>query len=247
VAQGLDDVFAVQLCLDTGNLWMGGYDSTYYSGQLLWLPMQPSFFYSVNLQYILFGNNNISGNFGEVVVDSGTSIIELPTPLYNLAISLITSDSYFSNLFGSDFYDQPNCLSGPTPQELNSQLPKLKFAFPEGNLATDAVNSYLLHLFDDGVDYYCQGIIEAGNEDYIQTILGYPFMSQFITVFDRRKQMVGFAPSILCDSSGGTTSNTPVSTNTGDISSHLTASATTLKMVSMELLFAIAILLLHKL
>jgi len=205
--RNVSDVFALQMCRTTGRLWLGGYNSTFFSGSVAWTPVVNESFYVVNLMDISVGGNSVGVSPSEYTfqgngpaVDSGTSIIVVPQDAYNAIVRLLNSNDYFVQQFGTKLFSSGECATpnnGANSSELNANLPNITFVLQDLTLNLFPVNSYLFEAVTGAVNpayYYCPGI-QAGQ----QTILGWPFMTQYTVVFDRVNSRVGFAPTLYCN------------------------------------------------
>lgn len=57
--RGISNIFAMQFCSTDGQLWLGGYDSQYYTGNISWAPIVTPLYYSVTVTDIQFGTTSI--------------------------------------------------------------------------------------------------------------------------------------------------------------------------------------------
>lgn len=231
-------VFAMMMCSSTGALWVDGYDPTYMSSDLVYVPVTSDLYYSIDLDGIQFvsdgtasatmlhasATSNAAFSGGVTIVDSGTTMFTVPQDVYNDMQAFLNVNSQAAAILGSNFLSSGSCpylSGGMTVQQINAQLPWLRLNL-DGNVALvlPPISSYLQLTVYRGHQYICPGIMPSNSA----TILGWSVMNNFVTVFDRTnvhnpQGSVGFAATAQCDT--GTTAsilvgNTPVaSSNSG--------------------------------
>ena len=101
------DVFATELCDTTGTLWLGGYDPLAMSAAPQYTPLAPSFlsqyYYAVALVAITVEATTVpvgSAQYPDSVVDTGTSIVILPTDAFTAITRAIGANARFKEIFG---------------------------------------------------------------------------------------------------------------------------------------------------
>jgi len=202
--------FALQMCPETGNIWIGGYDPAFYTGTLQWTPITQKLWYSVSLLGMGVGTTAVgtAASFASpaAIVDSGTTMLIVPATVYNSITQAVYQSAYFVQEFGSTFFGSGYCLtSTQSIAQLNANLPPMTFTFADGaggsfTLSAPAISSYLMEAHDSlGRTLFCSGIAPSS-----QTILGWSFMNTFITVFDVGNSRIGFAPSVGCAGNNST-------------------------------------------
>jgi cathepsin D len=206
-AMGIKNVFAVNLCTAGGNLWFGGYDTSFASGPVTYTPLVNNGYWSVNITSIGLGTQTFS-NSGDAnsVVDTGTGTFLMPTNAYNALVSALSTNSGASTVFGSgalgqSFFNGNNCLQprgGQSQSEIDAALPNLTVTLPSTaggsfTLHMPATQSYLALM--GGA--YCPGVSDSGRTSG-STIWGAPGLRAYITVFDIGNSRIGFAPQSSC-------------------------------------------------
>jgi hypothetical protein len=207
-------VFALQLCLTGGTLWLGGWPERAAGTTILYTPIVSKNFYHVALNDIRLDSASESVSIGvpstvfqKAVVDSGTSALVLPQTAYNALVARISKSTGFLSVFPSNFFTQGLCYgvdAALTTDILNQMLPSMTLVIGEISITLPAINSYLSE-FDDlanGVTYYCSGI-QAIADSYGLTVLGWPFMTNVVTIFDVEHRRIGFAVQNTCARSTG--------------------------------------------
>ncbi len=208
-SHGVADVFAFALCGSGGQLWLGGVDTSVATGLVQYTPLLNSDnYYAVGVTDLLVGGTSLgltSTNIGDVVVDTDTTELELPTSVYQKVRAAIAGTAYFQAHFGSSaWFDSGYCTppldaSPPTLAKIDSGLPTLTFAIDDGmggsfDIALGATDSYLEPIRKNGVLYYCPEI-EASSGG---AVLGSGAMRALLVVMDRAGSRVGFAPHGAC-------------------------------------------------
>jgi hypothetical protein len=93
VSQGVPNGFALQLCdvtttnAQSGNMWLGGYDSAFTNGSMVYVPLTEQNYYSVAMSGFSIDGKSISGfsQFSEgTIVDSGTTLVMLKSSVGRL-------------------------------------------------------------------------------------------------------------------------------------------------------------------
>lgn len=188
----------------TGTLTLGGTDPSLASGPFVSTPLVGSDFYGVTLNALKLDGTTVATGFGQTILDTGTTLIQLPTSAYNALVSQFQNN--FCNLVGTcgaQTVFGNNCL-----RNLNDALayPNLQFSL-DGVEITVPPRAYFLPTTDNGRTVYCLGI-NGWNNDL--TILGYTFMRGQYIFFDRENTSIGFAGTNATlgetsGTSGGTT------------------------------------------
>jgi len=102
INQGLIDepVFAFYLCSTDGEseVVFGGYDENHYEGKLIKLPVRRKAYWEVELGSITFGKESSQLDMG-AILDTGTSLIALPTELAELLNAQIGAKKGFNGQY----------------------------------------------------------------------------------------------------------------------------------------------------
>ena len=202
-------VFAVELCSQGGQLMLGGVDPVAgaLSGPAAYTPMIASPYYGVELDDLQLGGASLgygAADFGAAAVDTGTSVLALPSAVFRALASTIESSAVFETAFGgmTSWLGTTMCLTSTLgPADLDSQLPTMTLVFPapDGSktaLTRTATTSYLSPTAANGKTYYCSGIFE--NPVATGTIFGTSAMIGQMVIFDVDGRRIGFAPQTFC-------------------------------------------------
>ena len=226
---GVSNEFTLQMCPTGGNLWIGDYDTAFVGGPFSYIPIIKTNYYAVMLNDISVLTQDSSGNTAInslgytsaelgpcqaannadcTIADSGTTLLQLPTAIYNALVRYIQQDTYYQSIFsgpsdplGSSGQCVPSSSTMPRLETLQANLPQLSLTFTDidGNspvtLTILGVPGYLSIHYDTNDDlYYCSGLGSTGG----YSILGSAFMNQFTVRHDLANQQLGFAVTANC-------------------------------------------------
>ena len=215
--RGIPNVFATMLCPTGGTLWLGGYDPAFTTAAPQYTTTTGSFlspyYYAVDLVSMTVNGATApigTPQYTDSVVDTGTSIIIIPSTAFTTLTNAIGASPAFQTIFGkggadagnaaSYFADTSNCVAvSQTKAELDAMLPPLTMVFgtaPAITVTAAPTESYL-------VEYegrFCPGLDPMDpSEDYpLAALLGSPLLRSNVIIFDRANQRVGFAPHTAC-------------------------------------------------
>ena len=213
------DIFAIQLCNTEGTLTFGGFDPAttngeepVYVSQVLPTGSATFLSYNVNILKVSLGADLVSdGPFGDTIIDSGSTLISLEQAVVDQLAAQLNADVDwpFANIRPAQFLDSSDCprYDGDVTA-LNTNLPDLVIQIGDTNnfdLALEPIGSYILPVVANGNTFLCRGVGVANGVN----ILGYAFMNQYVTIFDRAQTRIGFVKSNCNDS--------PLPTPTGTV------------------------------
>lgn len=211
--------FTLQLCDSPlgGNMWINGYDTTFFesSGQYAtfgqYTYLRNFNWFSVDLLSIQMLNssvNSIDASDYITIIDSGSTNIILPQPLYSYVVNILKNNQNFVSLFGIDFFEAGFCIAPLVNNILRSQinalLPNWTFQFSNNVVITlDPISSYLVAYpgSSNGAvnTIYCPGIsVSTASATFPSIVLGYSFMNQQTIHFDIENNRIGFANTKNC-------------------------------------------------
>ncbi|XP_003798803.1 pepsin A [Otolemur garnettii] len=182
--QGLvsQDLFSVFLSSNdqSGSVVMfGGIDSSYYTGELNWIPLSSEGYWQITVDSITMNGEPIACSQGcQAIVDTGTSLLSGPTsPIANIQSYIGASEDSYGQMVIS-------CSA------INS-LPNIVFTI-NGVQYPVPPSAYILQQ-NGGCTSGFQGmnLPTASGELWI---LGDVFIRQYFAVFDRANNQVGLAP-----------------------------------------------------
>lgn len=213
-AAGENGQFAFQMCADTGNLWMGGYDPAATTAPPQVSPMVPMSaiqpFYEVNIQSAKLGDTAVAIT-GSGVADTGTSILVLADAQEKALTAAIQNSAGFKATFPGvalvkvvQQQRQPQCFDpgALTNAQIDAALPPFTITLPEAgggtfDLTMPATQSYLL-LQSDGQQTAMCYAVQSINQPGIPIIIGDTILRSWVTVFDVAAKTIAFAPQKGC-------------------------------------------------
>jgi hypothetical protein len=212
--------FAVLLCTQGGgNMWFGGYDSSYASGPAAGFTpntgtSEPSGeqYWQARVTGMSLGGVSLSGAADEfALVDTGTELFYMEQKAFNALVGELAGNSAASTIFGDGvlsqgFFDDVSCattVGGQTRADVDAQLPPLTITFPavEGGsftISLPATQSYLTYTTNGGAQF-CAAAQNAGGNGAGYTVLGDAVLGSNITVFDKANNQIGFVPQNSCN------------------------------------------------
>ena len=215
VRSGTPDLFALSLCDGGGRLWLGGYDATAASTPVQFTPMVGALgYYAVSLSDARVGATSpgfAASDFGSAIVDIGTSNLLVPAATLTRLATAIEADPGFSKYFGTGdtLFGKAMCVApsiAGTRDEIDAALPALTLVIPSATAGSTieihgaATQTYLFASVDAaGNDVYCPALGVAPRGAGIGTIIGSAILRTQLTVIDRARQRVGFAPVKGCE------------------------------------------------
>jgi hypothetical protein len=213
---GARNVFAFEFCAIGGLLMLGGVDpvTAMLTGPAVYTPITSSPYYSVTLSDLQLSRTSLgygASDFGETAVDTGTSVLALPSAVFDSLSSAIETNPAFITAFGatsgpSDWLGTTDCRSSAlAAAQLDAELPALTLVFPDGagqggltTVTLTATQSYLPPTVSNGTTFYCSGIYRNLDTMGATTILGTAAMLGQAVIFDVEGGRIGFAPQAFC-------------------------------------------------
>jgi len=213
VSAGVPNGFAIQLCgsssnslKKTGNMWLGGFDTSYISGEMQFTPVVQQLFYNVDLVSFSVNGQVLSINIpSAVIVDSGTSNLVVSQANFDTIITALQNSNAitFSSQTEADFFWTPNeCTGYLTNSEVSISSQSVFFVTFAGQNGQPDIAVEILTLgwarkyfYTDTLSYYCLGI-EASQQDTL--IIGETVSYGHVVYYDRANTRVGFALGTKC-------------------------------------------------
>uniref|UniRef100_A0A8C3HYG9 Peptidase A1 domain-containing protein n=1 Tax=Chrysemys picta bellii TaxID=8478 RepID=A0A8C3HYG9_CHRPI len=171
------DLFSVYLSSDdqSGSFVMfGGIDSSYYSGNLNWIPLSAETYWQITMDSITMNGETIACSGGcQAIIDTGTSLLAGPsTGISNIESYIGASDGTIS------------CSAMSSLPNIVFNINGIEFPVPASAYITDNSGSCSPG-FED---------IDVPTSSGELWILGDIFIRQYYVVFDRSNNQVGLAP-----------------------------------------------------
>jgi len=182
IDQGLLDepVFAFYLGSDEsdgGVATFGGIDESHYEGKITYAPVRRRAYWEVALDSISLGKDTIELDNGGAAIDTGTSLIALPTEMAELINKELGAKKGYGGQYSVD------C-------ELLSSLPDFTFKMDGKNYVLEAAD-YILQVQGSCVSPF-MGLDMPPQLGQLW-IVGDVFLRKHYTVYDLGKNAVGFA------------------------------------------------------
>jgi len=162
-----------------GELTLGGYDSSKFTGSLQYSPVTTQTYWNIGLDSVSVNGQDSGVQAQDAAIDTGTTLIVAPD-----------SDAQAINqLLGAQPVDGQDGVYSISCDP--SGLPDVVLSF-NGNQFSVPASSYV---FSNGDGTCMSGIAGDGGMGLTQWIVGDVFLRTYYAVFDSGNSQVGFAPS----------------------------------------------------
>jgi hypothetical protein len=203
------DVFALELCDQSGTLWLGGYDPAATTGPLVYTPelsSLDSYYYAIDLEAVRVAGQRVpvaTKTYPTSVVDAGSSVFLLARTAFDQVTSALAADAGFTEAFGGvdeAWFENGGCgAPSSSKADLDAKLPPMTLELgtdPAVLLQVAPTESYLVPY--DGEWCSAMDVFDPNFEVPIAADVGTPVMRSRVVVFDRAHKRVGFAPHVPC-------------------------------------------------
>ncbi|CDO75586.1 hypothetical protein BN946_scf184858.g26 [Trametes cinnabarina] len=163
---------------DGGEAVFGGIDNNAYTGKIDYVPVRRKAYWEVELEKVALGDDELELNQTGAAIDTGTSLIALPTDIAEMLNTQIGATKSWNGQYTVD------CTKVP-------DLPELTFFFngkPYPLKGTD----YILEVQGTCISSFTGLDINMPNGDSLW-IVGDVFLRKYYTVYDLGRDAVGFA------------------------------------------------------
>ncbi|GAA5886638.1 hypothetical protein JCM6882_005841 [Rhodosporidiobolus microsporus] len=164
---------------EQGEATFGGVDEKHFTGKIDWVPVRRKGYWEVELEKVKFGEEELELEGTGAAIDTGTSLIALPTDLAELINREIGAKKGWQGTYTVE------CDTVPS-------LPSLTFYFGGKPYQLDAAD-YILEVQGTCMSSF-QGLDMPAGVGPLW-IVGDVFLRKFYTVYDLGKNAVGFAKS----------------------------------------------------
>jgi len=164
---------------DGGEAVFGGIDDSAYTGKLHYVPVRRKAYWEVELEKVSFGDDELELENTGAAIDTGTSLIALPTDVAEMLNTQIGATKSWNGQY------QVDCSKVP-------DLPDLSFYF-DGVAYPLKGTDYILEVQGTCISAF-QGMdinLPGGS----LWIIGDVFLRRYYTVYDAGQDAVGFAPA----------------------------------------------------
>jgi hypothetical protein len=218
---GVTPIMAFELCAKDGTMWLGGFDQTHASAAPAYTPMeaisdnQP--FYSIDITGASLGSAALTDatatDLTDWVVDTGTTLFYIPTPMLTALIKDINANTSFKTLFpGSTFKNSSTAASCTkkgtttvTDAQVESMLPSFTMTMKNAGGGADitvTAGPLESYLYDNGDGTFCLGAQDGGTGSQAEVTMGDQILQGFVSIIDLKNQQVGWAPDAYCAVNG---------------------------------------------
>ncbi|KAF8195852.1 endopeptidase [Mycena galopus ATCC 62051] len=164
---------------DGGEAVFGGIDHSAYTGKLQYVPVRRKAYWEVELEAVTFGDDVLELENTGAAIDTGTSLIALPTDIAEMLNAQIGATKSWNGQWTVD------CAKVPS-------LPDLSFTFG-GNKYPLKGSDYILEVQGTCMSSFTGMDINLPGGSL--WIIGDVFLRKYYTVYDLGRDAVGFAPS----------------------------------------------------
>jgi len=178
-----EDVFAFYLGdsskggEDGGEAVFGGYDEAHFTGKITWLPVRRRGYWEVGLDSFAFGNETLELENTGAAIDTGTSLIALPSDIAELLNKEIGAKKSWNGAYTVD------C-------DKVAHLPDITFTFSGKSFSLPATD-YILNSAGTCISSF-QGLDIPPPLGPIW-IIGDTFLRKYYSIYDLGKDRVGLA------------------------------------------------------
>ncbi|KAE9410560.1 endopeptidase [Gymnopus androsaceus JB14] len=176
-----EPVFSFRLGLDEsdgGEVLFGGVDDSAYTGDLTYVPLRRKAYWEVELEKIAFGDEEVELDNTGAAIDTGTSLIALPSDLAEMINAQIGATKSWNGQY-------------TVPCETVPNLPELTFYFG-GEPFPIKGSDYVLEVQGTCISSFTGLDIPMPNGGSLW-IVGDVFLRKYYTVYDLGRDAVGFA------------------------------------------------------
>jgi len=164
---------------DGGEAIFGGIDDNAYTGKISYVPVRRKAYWEVEIESMSFGDDELELENTGAAIDTGTSLIVLPTDIAEMLNSQIGATKSWNGQY------QVDCAKVP-------DLPDLSFVF-DGKPYPLKGTEYILDVQGTCISAFMGMDINIPGGDL--WIIGDVFLRRYFTVYDLGRNAVGFADS----------------------------------------------------
>ncbi|KAG5649029.1 hypothetical protein DXG03_000378 [Asterophora parasitica] len=164
---------------DGGEAVFGGIDKNAYSGEITYVPVRRKAYWEVEIEKVTFGDDELELENTGAAIDTGTSLIALPTDIAEMLNTQIGAKKTWNGQY------QVDCAKVPS-------LPELSFYFA-GKAYPLKGSDYILEVQGTCISAFTGMDINLPWGSL--WIIGDVFLRKYFTVYDLGRNAVGFAKS----------------------------------------------------
>lgn len=170
-----------------GELTLGGTDSSKYSGSLTYFNTlqsgDASAYWGISIASFTYGSTTLASS-ATGIVDTGTTLIYIPTNAYNKFLSA-TGGSTDSSSGLAVFSSKPTSNFGIKFGSTTYTLTPAQYLVPTSQYGEFGLSSGKYYAF-----------INDGGSSGVDTIIGQKFLENYYSVFDTTNSRIGFATAV---------------------------------------------------
>lgn len=164
---------------DAGEAVFGGIDHSAYKGKLSYVPVRRKAYWEVELEKVSFGDEELELESTGAAIDTGTSLIVLPTDMAEMINTQIGAKKSWNGQY------QVDCAKVP-------ELPDFTLFF-DGKPYPLKGSDYILNVQNTCISAFTGMDLNLPGGDL--WIVGDVFLRRYYTVYDLGRNAVGFAES----------------------------------------------------
>jgi saccharopepsin len=164
---------------DGGEAVFGGIDHSHYKGDITYVPVRRQAYWEVELEKVTFGKEELELENTGAAIDTGTSLIALPTDIAEMLNAEIGATKSWNGQY-------------TVPCDKVPSLPELSFYFG-GKPYPIKGSDYILNVQNTCISAFTGMDINLPHGSL--WIIGDVFLRRYFTVYDLGKNAVGFATS----------------------------------------------------
>jgi hypothetical protein len=168
-----------------GELTLGGTDSSKYSGSITYFPTltsgSASSYWGISIASFTYGSTTLASSVSGIV-DTGTTLIYIPTSAYNEFLSAAGGGQTDSSSGLAVFTSQPTSDFGIQFGSTTYTLTSAQYLVPTAQYSYYGLSSG---------NYYAW--ITDGGSSGVNTIIGQKFLENYYSVYDTTNSRIGFA------------------------------------------------------
>jgi len=164
---------------DGGEAVFGGIDSAAYTGKITYVPVRRKEYWEVELEKVVFGDDELELESTGAAIDTGTSLIVVPTDIAEMLNTQIGAKKSWNGQY------QIDCNKVPS-------LPQLSFYFGGKPYALEGTD-YTLNVQGTCISAFTGMDLNLPGGSL--WIIGDAFLRKYFTVYDLGRNAVGFAES----------------------------------------------------
>jgi saccharopepsin len=165
---------------DGGEVTFGGIDENAYEGKIKYAPVRRKAYWEVELEKVAFGDDELELDNTGAAIDTGTSLIALPTDIAEMINTQIGAKKSWNGQYTVD------CKTVPNLPDLTFYLGGVPYPLKSTDYILDVQGTCISSF--TGMDINLPG----GSSLWI---IGDVFLRRYFTVYDLERNAVGFAKS----------------------------------------------------